>query len=312
MTAVNIKKAWAAAGLLPFRPELILQQFPTTQLPQQYNIEIRPTTPPEATITSTGPNGNFHLALTPANALHIQKILHQVTQTGVETQQPDLSHILQKVGKAAIRAMAESTIQGVTNAELIQLNKRKEQKSNRPKGNYGTARFMNEAVLKERQTNQANKAWKAVVTTLNRLGPDIFKPKEKPGPKSRPTPRKKLSPPVIRPAVVTPFRSPIAASATAIPCGTRVPPAIQEETPSKGDYTIARITTKGNRTIAYRTTKRLKRLIIRLPIRVTTAELEWGLRGQNSQEGQEGQEGHVIRGISQSGRGMRTRKPRKA
>ncbi len=86
MTAVNIKKAWAAVGLLPFRPELILQHFPTTQLPQQYNIEIRPTTPPEATITLIGPNGKFHLALTPANALHIQQILQHVTQTGVETQ----------------------------------------------------------------------------------------------------------------------------------------------------------------------------------------------------------------------------------
>ena len=30
----------------------------------------------------------------------------------------------------------------------------------------GLFRFMKEAVLKERQTNQANKAWKAVVTTL--------------------------------------------------------------------------------------------------------------------------------------------------
>jgi hypothetical protein len=129
---------------------------------------------------------------------------------------------------------------------------------------------MNEAVLIERQTNQANKAWKAVVTTLNRLGLEIFKPKEKPGPKSRPTPRKKLLPPVIRPVVITPFRSLIATSVTAILYRTRAPltTAIQEEILSKGDYTIARITIK-----------RLKRLIIRLPIRITTAELERGLRG---------------------------------
>ena len=166
--------------------------------------------------------------------------------------------------------MAKSIIQGVTNAEIIELNRRKQQKSNRLKGNYGATRFMNEAVLMERQTNQANKAWKAVVTTLNRLGLEIFKPKEKPGPKSRPTPRKKPLPPVIRPVVVTPFRSPIATSATAIPYRTRAPPttAIQEETLSKGDYTIARMTTK-----------RPKRLIIRLPVRITTAELERGLRG---------------------------------
>ena len=46
--------------------------------------------------------------------------------------------------------MAESTIQGVTNAELVELNRRKQQKSHRAKGNYGAARYINEAVLKER------------------------------------------------------------------------------------------------------------------------------------------------------------------
>ncbi len=194
--------------------------------------------------------------------------------------------------------MAESTIQGVTNAELVELNRRKQQKSHRSKGNYGAARYMNEAVLKERQTNQADKAWKAVVTSLNRLGSDIFNPKEKPVPKSRPTPKKKPLPPTIRPAIITPFRLPTATSATAIPDRTGVPPtAIQEATPSKVDYTVVRMTTK-----------RPKRLVIKLPIRVTTAELERGLRRQNGQEGQEGQ---VTNRISQSGRGMRTRKPRK-
>ena len=93
--------------------------------------------------------------------------------------------------------MAESTIQGVTNAELVELNRRKQQKSYRLKGNYRAARYMNEAVLKEQQTNQANKAQKAVVTSLNRLGSDIFNPKEKPIPKSRPTLKKKPLPPTI-------------------------------------------------------------------------------------------------------------------
>jgi len=126
ITPINIKKAWAASGLLPFSPELVLQQFSTTQASQQYNIEIRPTTPPEATITSTGPDGNFHVALTPANTLQIQQILQHVTKGACHTQRPDLNQVLQKVGKAAIRAMAESTIQGITNSELIELNRRKQ------------------------------------------------------------------------------------------------------------------------------------------------------------------------------------------
>ena len=76
-----------------------------------------------------------------------------MTKGACHTQRPDLNQVLQKVGKAAIRAMAESIIQGITNSKLIELNRRKQQKSTRLKGNYGAARFMNQAVIQERQAN---------------------------------------------------------------------------------------------------------------------------------------------------------------
>lgn len=55
ITPENIRKAWQKTGLLPFNPQLILERYPPPEQPQQYNITIRPTTPPEATVTYSGP-----------------------------------------------------------------------------------------------------------------------------------------------------------------------------------------------------------------------------------------------------------------
>jgi len=144
---------------------------------------------------------------------------------------------------------------------------------------------MNQAVIQERQANQATKEWKTAVTSLMRLGPDIL------APKPRPTPRKRQLPALIRTAIDTPVASPIATSATAIPSRTAARPIATQATPSKRVRAAA---------------KRPKKLIVRLPIRVTTAELEQGRRGQIQQEG-----GHVTGAVSQSGRAMRQRRGRK-
>lgn len=308
ITPINVKKAWAATGLSPFDPEVVLQHFPSTQQSQQsqqYNVEICPTTPPEATITYVGPDGGFQVALTPANTAQIQQILQKITQGVVPTQKPVLTQALEKVGKAAIRAMAESTIQSITNSELVELNQRKKQKSTRAKGNYGTARFMNQAVLDERKVTQATKEWNTTITSLLRLGPDIF------APKPRPTPRKKNLPAPLRPAIVTPNRSPIGASATAIPSRqspTAVP--VPQATPSRQARATAP-PVRRLRKVARTAAKRPQKLIVKLPIRVTTAELNQGLQGQQARS-QQGQEGHITGRISQSGRVIRTRKARKA
>ena len=45
--------------------------------------------------------------------------------------------------KAAISAMAESTVRSITNAELVELQRRKKAKTNRLQGNYGSTRVMN-------------------------------------------------------------------------------------------------------------------------------------------------------------------------
>lgn len=98
-----------------------------------------------------------------------------------------MSQILQKVGKAATRAMAESTIQNVTNAELLELNRRKINKANRVKGNYGVARYLGKEVIEQRKDDfyqqQYDKEW----IHLLRWGPDMLAPKPPPTPRKRAT-----------------------------------------------------------------------------------------------------------------------------
>ena len=317
ITPINVKKAWAATGLSPFKPELIVQQFSHSA---QYSVEIRPTTPPEATITKIGPSG-FSIALTPANSLQIQQILREIERNlgpGVG-RGVDFTQVLKKVGKAAVTAMADATIQNKINEQLVEVNKRKKAKCTRAKGHYGAAKFLNEAALNERKANQAQSSLKAVITSFLRLGPDIF------APKPRPTPRKKK--PVC---TITPIRSPFHTTVTAIP--TKRPPGATpsklhqagippEATPSKPPQAgmpakqppkrppkmivklPTRVTTAGlDRGLQGRTVQ--KRLIVKLPIRVTTAQL--GQRQQLQKQG-----AHVMSALTQSGRSMRLRKPRK-
>ena len=70
--------------------------------------------------------------------------------------------------------MAESTIQDVTNLELLELNRRKKQKANRIEGNYDTARVMNQEIVNERKENQQTKIWHKEVHQLLRLDPELF------------------------------------------------------------------------------------------------------------------------------------------
>jgi len=78
------------------------------------------------------------------------------------------------MSKAAIRAMAKSTIQNVTNQKLLELNKRKKQKINRIEDNYDTARIMNQEIVDERRENQRAKIWQKKINSLLRLDSELF------------------------------------------------------------------------------------------------------------------------------------------
>lgn len=75
ITPINIRKAWEKIGLLPFNPELVLRHYKPAQKDttnEQFNVIIRPTTPPEAIINYSGLEGQGQIILTPANTLQVQ------------------------------------------------------------------------------------------------------------------------------------------------------------------------------------------------------------------------------------------------
>ncbi len=177
MTSINIQKAWKASGLLPFNPQLVLKDFTLPKeaventLTRSYNITIRPTTPPEAVVSYSGPSGPSEAILTPATTREVQLLMDKVYRQG---NQAEAEAILKKVGKSAIFAMADSVIQNRTNEELIEYNKRKENKKNRKKGNDGYARHVNQEVADKRDEDRN---WDNEVKRLAKLHKDLFKAK---------------------------------------------------------------------------------------------------------------------------------------
>ena len=85
------------------------------------------------------------MLLTPANTQQVQQLLQHATQGEIS------NLVLNKLGKAAIRAMADSSIQSITNIELVELNRRRMEKANRSVAYYGNARIINLDMVKERK-----------------------------------------------------------------------------------------------------------------------------------------------------------------
>ena len=177
MTSINIQKAQKVSGLLPVNPQLILKDFILPKealenpLTQSYNITIRPITLPEVVVSYNGLSGPFETFLTPATTREVQLLIDKVYKQG---NQAEAEIILQKVGKSAISAMADSIIQNRINEELIEHNKRKENKKNRTKGNDGYARHVNQEVADKRDEERN---WDNEVKRLAKLHKDLFKNK---------------------------------------------------------------------------------------------------------------------------------------
>lgn len=90
--------------------------------------------------------------------------------------------VLKKVGKACQFTFAESHIQDNINLKLLEVNRRKDKKNNRARGNDGTATLYDSSVLNERRSNTQIKAdvkldrqaaliWKNV---FGKLDPDLL------------------------------------------------------------------------------------------------------------------------------------------
>ena len=81
--------------------------------------------------------------------------------------------------------MTESTTHSATADEPMELNKQKERKAGRTKGNWGNAWHLNEEYLAERKANTADNfseqnarkaltEWNKEAKRLGKLAPDIF------------------------------------------------------------------------------------------------------------------------------------------
>ena len=158
VTEENIRSAWKKSGLSPYDPEAVMRQLPA--LPK---VPSRP---------STAERSAPLISCTPANVHQVEAIMRQV-KTGTLS---DPVLFVEKVCKAATRAMADLTTQRATNRDLIEASKLKEKRKNREGGNYGKARVLDAKELGIRQKFASEKAWEAIIKDFNRLSPDIFNP----------------------------------------------------------------------------------------------------------------------------------------
>ena len=92
---------------------------------------------------STDIGFNFQVLLTPANTQQVQQLLRHAIQGEIS------NPVLNKLGKAAIRAIADSSIQSITNIELVELNRRLNEKVNRSAAYYGNTRIINLDIVRE-------------------------------------------------------------------------------------------------------------------------------------------------------------------
>ncbi len=184
LTPDVIKSAWKKSGLLPFNPDLILSDFRPNPVSHVLGIErlslsLRPTTPPEASISYSGSGGSGELLFTPANITQMERLMQQFKDGMMQLAAED---VLKKVGKACQFAFAESHIQDNINLKLLEVNRRKDKKNNRTRGNDGAAILYDSSVLNERRSNAQIKAdikldkqaaiiWKDV---FGKLDPDLF------------------------------------------------------------------------------------------------------------------------------------------
>ena len=90
ITPQIITRAWAATGLSPFDPEVVLQHIPKpleeiSSKSQQLTFTIDPSAPPEALMTYTGPGGEFNIPLTPTNTQQVRELLQKASQSQGKT-----------------------------------------------------------------------------------------------------------------------------------------------------------------------------------------------------------------------------------
>jgi hypothetical protein len=126
---------------------------------------------------------------TPSTTREVEDILKKVQNDEIDEMTTLLA--IQKLGKAASKAIAASTTVNAVNESFAKASQKQgRRKQDREGGDYGKARVMGQKEIEERQEYGKEVAWEAISKVFRSLGPEIFTTevakKGKPSAKSRP------------------------------------------------------------------------------------------------------------------------------
>ena len=128
-----IHSRWQKAGLCPFEPSVVLNKCKPEIAQEPPKIDelkgdslifyVRPPTPPEGALFVSNADGqSINYAMTPANTAEVAGLVHNMRKGF------DKEIVVDKLARATIFAMANTTIQSITNQELVDASKRNDDK----------------------------------------------------------------------------------------------------------------------------------------------------------------------------------------
>ena len=171
----NVQHEWTKSGLLPLNLILVILKLPKERL----------ITPLEITFKDS--NGiSTTISITISNVVEVDNILQKYRGGNIDPA------IVEKLGKAASRALARGQLLDITNHELLEANKRKQRKAARTNEHWGEAQIMTLEIVRERkqqyaakqtakENRQKDRDWARETKGLNRIGPDLFEDKKTKG-----------------------------------------------------------------------------------------------------------------------------------
>jgi len=110
---------------------------------------------------------------TPATTREVEEILRKVENDEVDEMATLLA--IQKLGKAASKAIAATTTMNAVNESFAKASKKQSRrKEDREGGDYGKARVMGQKEIEERLAYGKEVAWDAISKVFRSLGPEIF------------------------------------------------------------------------------------------------------------------------------------------
>ena len=188
MTALNIISAWNKSGLVPFDPDIVLENIPDFEPEKEAESgengeQSRLSTPPGLNLVSSNGESVF-IAFTPsASGAHVDKIVKHVQENpsseNTKLALDALSSNLKSALADSSLSKAENLLAKETNVELARAAKKVAQKKTRQAHvNYGDARVLGQEVLDQRAQQRLDviqeELWSEETKRMGKMGPDIY------------------------------------------------------------------------------------------------------------------------------------------